>query len=58
MNQYIKISITESGNWYEGTTEFLVPKVIGLINNIVKSILRYRKLLPLGNRLRNPQEEI
>jgi hypothetical protein len=58
MNKYIKVAITENGMWYEEKTEFLVPKIIGLVSTTIKGILRYRKLLPLGHRLRHLQEEL
>lgn len=41
-------------DWVE---EMLIPKVIGSIKTTIRGILRYRKLLPIGHRMRQIQEE-
>jgi hypothetical protein len=43
---------------WDWTDEILIPKVIGLIKTTITGILRYRRLLPIGHRLRQIQEEL
>lgn len=43
---------------WDWTDEMLIPVIIGFIKTTINGILRYRKLLPIGHRMRQIQEEL